>query len=129
MTDELLDALARDVAPRKARRVGSRLTMAIVAGALVSLVGVLSLLGPRTDFPAALGSPMFWTKLFYGLTLAAVALGCVERLARPGGETRRRVEWLAAPIAVMAIGALIQWMVAPETAHRTLLMGDSASVC
>jgi hypothetical protein len=129
MTDDLLDALARDIAPRRARRVGPRLALALGAGAPVSLVGVMLLLGPRTDFPAALGSTMFWTKLFYVLALAAAALGCVERLARPGGEVRRRLGWLAAPVAVMALAALVQWILAPTDMHRTLLMGSSATVC
>ena len=129
MTDELLDALARDIAPRPARRVGPRLALALGAGAFISLAGVLVLLGPRRDFPAALGTPMFWTKLFYVLALAAVALGCVERLSRPDGQVRRRVGWLAAPVAGMALAALVQWMLAPAAAHRTLLMGNSAAVC
>ena len=72
MTDELLDALARDIAPRPVRRVGPRLVLALGAGAFISLAGVLVLLGPRADYPAALTSAMFWTKLFYALTLAAV---------------------------------------------------------
>ena len=129
MSDELLDALARDIAPRKTRRVGPRLALALAAGTLVSLVGVMGLLGPRSDIHSALASAMFWTKLFYGLTLAGVALGCVERLSRPGGEARRRAEWLAAPIAAMALAALVQWMIAPAATHHTLLMGDSAAVC
>jgi hypothetical protein len=129
MTDDLLDALTRDLTPRPARRVAIRLALALAAGGLFSLVGVMLLLGPRTDFPAALGSAMFWTKLFYLLALAAAALGCVERLARPGGEMRRRAGWLAAPIAAMALVALLQWILAPTSTHRTLLMGDSAAVC
>lgn len=129
MTDELLDALSRDIAPRPARRVARRLALALGAGALVSLAGVLVLLGLRRDLPAALGSPMFWTKFFYGLALAAAALGCVERLARPAGQVRRRAGWLALPVAAMALAALVQWILAPAAEHRTLLMGDSASVC
>ncbi|HEY2050012.1 MAG TPA: DUF1109 domain-containing protein [Caulobacteraceae bacterium] len=129
MTDDLLDALARDIIPRPARRVGIRLALALAAGAFVSLVGVMLLLGPRADFPAAFGLAMFWTKLFYVLALAAVAVGCVERLARPGGEVRRRVGWLAAPVAAMALAALAQWILAPTAMHQTLLMGDSAAVC
>lgn len=129
MTDELLDALAQDLSRGKVRRVGPRLAVAIGAGGFVSLVGVLGLLGPRSDFPAVLSSAMFWTKLFYALTIAGVALGCVERLARPDGEARRRAEWLAAPLAAMALAALVQWILAPPATHRTLLMGDSAAVC
>jgi hypothetical protein len=129
MTDDLLDALARDIAPRPARRVGPRLALALGVGAFVSLAGVMVLLGPRSDFPAALGTAMFWTKLFYVLALAAAALGCVERLARPGGEVRRRVGWLAAPVAAMALAALAQWILAPTAMHQTLLMGNSAAVC
>jgi hypothetical protein len=129
MTDDLLDALARDIVPRPIRRVGPRLALALGAGALASLAGVMALLGPRADLPAAMGSAMFWVKLVYPLGLAAVALACVERLARPDGEAQRRVGWLAAPVAAMAIAALVQWVLAPPAAHRTLLMGGSAAVC
>jgi hypothetical protein len=129
MTDDLLDALARDVAPRPSRRVAPRLALALGIGALASLVGVLALLGPRADFPSAIRLPMFWAKLFYPLALAGVALACVERLARPDGEAQRRVGWLLAPVAAMALAAIVQWVLAPTAAHRTLLMGHSAMVC
>jgi hypothetical protein len=129
MSDELLDALASDLAPRPARRVGVRLTLALAAGAMVSVAAILALLGPRANMAGAAGTAMFWTKLVYPVGLAAVGVACVERLARPAGAARRRVGWLAAPVAAMAIVAAVQWASAPAAARRSLLMGHSAMIC
>jgi hypothetical protein len=129
MTDDLLDRLAGDLQPRLLRRVGCRLALALIVGGAVSTIGVLLFLGPRRDMATATASPMFWVKLAYPLALAAIGAACVERLARPSGEAGRRVGWLAAPIALMAVAAMIQWMQSPAVARPSLLMGTSAMVC
>jgi hypothetical protein len=129
MSDELLDALSRDPAPRPGRRVGRRLSLAIAAGAAASLVGVLLLLGPRPQMAVAAAAPIFWMKLAYPLAVAIVATACIERLSRPVGDSRRRAVWLGGPLAIMALAAVAQWTVAPEAARMRLLMGGSAMIC
>jgi hypothetical protein len=129
MTDELIDALSHDLAPRPGRRVGARLGSAIVAGGVATLVGVTLLLGLRPDMPAAAVSPMFWMKLAYPLAVAIVATACLERLVRPAGEPGRRVPWLAAPLLVMAVAAMAQLGMARPAVRGALVMGGSAMIC
>jgi hypothetical protein len=129
MSEDLLDVLARDARARPGRRVGAKLTLALTAGAIVSLAGVLLLLGPRSDLREASASPMFWMKLAYPAAITALAFWCVERLARPAGEARRRAPWLAAPFCVMALLALSRLATAPADRWRALIMGDSAMTC
>jgi len=129
MTDDLLDALCRDLAPRPARRVGPRLGLALGAGCAATLAGVALLLGLRPDIGSAAGLPMFWVKLGYPLAVALIAAGCLERLSRPAGDPRRRMPWLAAPVLAVAVAAAAQMSLAAPAARAALVMGGSAMVC
>jgi len=129
MTDELIDRLAGDLRSVRGGAVERRLGQGLAAGAAASLVGVLFILGPRPDMARALASPMFWMKLAYPAAITALAFWCVERLARPAGEARRRAPWLAAPFCVMALLALSRLATAPADRWRALIMGDSAMTC
>jgi hypothetical protein len=129
MTDDLITRLAADLKPVGPRPVTLRLTVAGLAGGLVSLVGIMTLLGPRRDLMSALGGPMFWMKLAYVVALGAVAAFGVSRLARPDGDGRGWSRWIAAPLVLMAAFALGQLWAAPPAARLALIMGDSARVC
>jgi hypothetical protein len=129
MTDELIDHLTAGLRPTRGGLVGRRLGVGLIAGGGLSLVGVLAILGPRPDFVAALGGPMFWMKLIYPAAIAALGLWCVERLARPAGDAAARAPWLAAPLVLVAVMAAIRLATAPKSAWRCLIMGDSAMVC
>jgi hypothetical protein len=129
MTDDLVDRLSRDLGPRPLRRVGTRLALALAAGVALTLTGVTLLLGLRPDMATASDAPMFWMKLAYPLGIAAIGLACMERLARPGASARRRARWLAAPLVVMALAALVQLAGAPHGQQRDLVMGGSAMAC
>ncbi len=129
MTDELLDSLSRDLAPRPGRRVAPRLGLAVGVGGAATLAGVALLLGLRPDMALASGRPMFWMKLAYPLAVALVAAACLERLSRPAGDPRRRIPWLAAPVLALATAALAQEALAAPDVRLALLMGGSALIC
>ena len=107
--------------------VGSPLAVAL--GLAISLLGVALSLGLRPDFSRAMASRMFWMKLAYAGGYAAVGVFCVERLARPAGAAGRRLRWLAAPAAAIALLAALQVARTPAPGIRHLVMGDLAMVC
>jgi hypothetical protein len=129
MTDDLIGRLSRDLRPVRARAVTRRLSAALAVGAVVALGWVIFGLGLRPDMNQAVEARMFWIKLAYPLALAGLAIWCVERLARPGGEAGRRLPWLAAPLILMAVIATIQLAGTPAPDRAQQLMGHSAMVC
>jgi hypothetical protein len=129
MTDQLIQRLASDLRPVSRMAVLQRLVVGVGLGGLVSVALVGASLGWRPHFMGALGNSMFWLKLVYTVTVAAVAIWACERLSRPAASGLRRAVWLAAPVLVMAALAVHQQMSAPPPMRMHMMMGDSAKVC
>ena len=129
MTDDLIDRLAGDLKPVRPEAVRNRLALAVAAGAVVALAGVLLFLGPRNDLVRAVTSMMFWMKLAYTAAISAVGALCVERIARPAGRPGSRLAWLAAPVLLIGVATLVQIARTPVGGVRALVMGGSAALC
>ena len=129
MTDNLIQRLTADLKPAPSGYVVRRLMLAITLGGLVALIGMLAMIGPRPDMLSALGSWMFWIKLAYTGAIGLVAMWAVERLSRPAVSARRRLIWIALPVAAMSLMALVRLATtAPQLRHE-LMMGASADTC
>jgi hypothetical protein len=126
---ELSARLAGELRAVPPTYVTRRLLLAAVMGFVGSLALVGLGLGFRPDMGHALSTPMFWSKLVYVLALAAVGLWTAERLGRPAETGRRRAVWVAAPLGLVALIALVRWLQAPAPLREHMVMGDSASVC
>ena len=129
MTDSLIARLSADLRPVGSGWMLRRLALGVGAGALVSALFMTVALGPRPDLARAVGGAMFWVKFAYGLAIGGIALGVVERLARPGAGGASRVRWLALPALAVAVLAIAQLAAAPVEARRVMVMGHSAPVC
>jgi hypothetical protein len=72
---------------------------------------------------------MFWVKLAYTLALGLVSLWALERLSRPTTPVRRRIQWLAVPLFIVA--GLGGWQLAEVAGDERLsvFMGATAAVC
>lgn len=126
---ELARKLSDGLAPMPPSFVPRRLLTGLGAGASVSIVLVLGLLGLRPDLLPAMVTAMFWAKLVYPLSLALVAGLAAERLARPAADARNRLVWLAAPFAAVALVAVVQFATAAPGSRDAIVMGGSARVC
>jgi hypothetical protein len=129
MARDLAADLSACVTPVSRWHVARRLLFGTGVGALVAIVFVLAVLGPRPDMPLAMRTTMFWMKLLYPLSLALVAGLAAERLARPAASMRERIVWLAVPVLAVLVLATIQFALAPPSARMPLLMGGSARIC
>ena len=125
----LAQKLSADLAPVPRSFVPRRLALGLGTGLVISIVLVLAILGPRPDMGSAMHSMMFWMKLVYPLSLAAIAVFAAERLARPAASAASRVAWLPVPVVLLALLALIAMMLAPQSAREPMLMGHSARLC
>jgi hypothetical protein len=126
---DLARRLSTDLAPVSPAQVSRRLLLGLGSGLLISIVLVLAILGPRPDMGPAMHTMMFWAKLIYPLSLAAIAAFALERLARPAASAGSRVVWLPLPFILVILLALIAVIVAPPSARNAMLMGHSARLC
>ena len=129
-TDDLIVALARDLAPVPAGTVRRRIMLGIAAGAILPLVLVLLALGLRPDLSLAMQDFPFWVKLAYTLTLGAIALLASLRLCRPE-VSRLPALWplLSIPFAALIFFAAREWSRAPAGSWIGLWLGRSEFKC
>jgi hypothetical protein len=126
--DALIDRLAADTAPVRTGAVRRTLSRATLVGWALAFVGVI-IIGLRADLNIAVATSIFWTKLAYGGTLAAIGIGALAMLVRPERPIPRAL-WLALlPLAALVALAMAETMpLSPEDA-RAAWLGSSWSVC
>ena len=128
-TDDLLDALAADLAPAPARAVHARLLAGAGAAVVIALALVLFWLKLRPDLAVAVGGPTFWMKAAYTVALSLAGFLCAERLSRPATSARGGVTVAALAVAILAALGAAGLALAPSSERLTLMMGDSWRRC
>ncbi|KQX20710.1 MULTISPECIES: DUF1109 domain-containing protein [unclassified Sphingomonas] len=128
-TDALIRSLAENVKAVPRHAVGRRLALGIFAGAVVSLVAILSGLGIRPDLILAMQGSSFWVKWAYTASLGIGAIAMIARLARPD-TVRLRWMWLiAVPIVLLAGLAALEMAHAPPAEWLAMWLGHSWKQC
>ncbi|URW76703.1 DUF1109 domain-containing protein [Sphingomonas donggukensis] len=128
-TEDLVAALAAQsrAVPRGA--VPRRIALAIAASGALTLALVAAWLGLRPDLPQAVGGFPFWMKWGYTISLGAIAVAAVAHLARPEVTDARGLRWLAVPVGVLAVLAIVQLLATPPGDWTALWQGRSWRVC
>jgi len=127
-TDELIRTLAADAGAASTRPLAPRLVLA--AGiAAVAWIAVMTMLTPYGMPASAAPHGWFWMKNAYSVALAIVGLAAVTQLARPGGRLGWTPWIVLAAIAVLAIMAMRETMMAAPGEVAPLWLGSTASVC
>jgi hypothetical protein len=127
-TDELIAQLTGNLDPVRSGTVVRTLSGAILLGLAGSVLLMLTVLGLRHDFAAAIIGFGMWMKLAYTFALAAVGFWLVERVGRPGADTTKPGLMLALPVLAIAVLAA-QQMSAPGANIPVLVLGHSSRVC
>ena len=128
-TDELVDLLARAPAADVPAAPAPRYAAAAGAAAVGALLPMAALLGVRPDLAQAAGSPMFWVKVGFVASIAAVALPANLRLARPGARLGALPALLAAIVVAMWMLAAVVLARAPGGERVALVLGETWRVC
>ena len=128
-TDDLITALAGDVAPIQPNAVGRRLGLGLAVGAVVSTAVMVLWLGVRADLMHAMMTGPFWMKFAYALSVAVLGFGLIDRLARPDGDGGIFGPLILAPLALMVALAIYQLFGAPEDLRMKMMLGASYQVC
>lgn len=126
-TQDLIDALTADLAPRKT--LSAALLPALGLGFAATAMLFLAGFGPRPDLLAALDSLRVLAKPTVALLLAVAALGAVLRLARPGASLGAWGPALLAAPAAAALFSAIELSVLPASAWPAAWLGANALVC
>lgn len=128
-TDELVRLLSSDASPVPTRAAARRLGWALAAGLPLAAAIVAGPYGVRPDLGAAMGLPMFWIKVLFGVVIAVAAFLVLQRLARPG--VRAGFGWLGilAPVAMVWAMAAATLAGAPAPAREALVLGQTWRSC
>jgi hypothetical protein len=128
-TDQLIDNLVSDVSPVSRHAVGTRLSLGIVVGALVSAAVVVVALGARPDLGSAMHGFAFWMKWSYTLSLSAIAIYATSRLARPNPSGLKALWLIAIPVTLLAGVGVVELVHTPSSEWLAMWLGRSWSKC
>ena len=127
-TDALVYALVRRLRPVSQGTVALRLAAGAIAGAAVSIVLLLTLVGARPDLLSVVQSSRFWGKAGYMVATAAVSLFVAARLARPG--SRVSLLWIVPiPLLAYAPAAIVELATTAQSQWAPLLLGHGWQLC
>jgi hypothetical protein len=127
--EDLIDALAADVRPVSPKAAGRQMAQALVIGGGIALFGVVTFFGIQPGLDTfAHGAPLL-IKSAYALSLAGIAASLTLITARPGAGSRHGWRWIAAPVAGLALLALIELARAPMNNWPDMVMSNSWTQC
>lgn len=126
---DLIDTLADDLQPALPRRPVLSVLVPIAAAAVIPLVVVLFVFGPRADMDSAVMQPHFWMKLGVMALIAAVSIPALLHLSRPGGKPGRGLLAAGLMAAGLAAAGLINLVLTPEGTRIDALLGHSWDTC
>lgn len=128
-TNDLITLLASNATPVAPHSSERRFQQALGLGALGGFVIFLAGYGINPDWAQAAWLPMFWIKLIFAGSLAALALPLAMRLSQPGIPLGWAAKMWGLPILGMALlGASVVLQAAPE-ARASLVLGASWQSC
>ena len=128
-TDELIDTLAARPVAIDPRYAMHRYGAALAAGMAIAAVAMVSILGPRHDFAQAIALPMFWVKLVFVASLAALGVIAAFRVGMPGRRIDAIVRTIAGVVGTMWIIAVVALIESAPQARPALLLGATWTSC
>lgn len=127
-TEELIAAMAADAAALEPP-VGRRAALALAIGVLVAALAYAILIGPRSDWRAALETVRFPFKFVPTTLLTIGGIGALVRLGRPDGRVGVWGGVLALAALLLAGSVVVELAVEPPARWTTLMLGNNAVHC
>lgn len=131
-TDDLIQSLATRTRPVPRHAVERRVLIGLGAGAILTLMLMVEMLGIRPDLMPAMHDFAFWMKWTYTAWIAVVAVIAVAQVARPDtlrGAERWLLPALLLPVVVVAILAAREMAMNPMPHWMPMWMGHSWKRC
>jgi len=127
-TDDLIKALAADTKRPAVSLLSIWWSAAGLAIALAAVVFFMTL-GPRPDFAAAAETPRFLFKFVVTIILAVSAFGVARSVSRPEKTWDKAAPYLAAAPVLMAVAAIMELLVLPQSEWSAKLIGTNSIAC
>lgn len=127
--DDLIDALAADAQPVSPHAARRQIAQALVIGGGVTLGGVVTLFGVQPGLDTFAHGAPFLVKSAYAISLGGIAIALTLIMARPEAGSRNGWRWVAAPVAGLALLALVELARAPMNNWPDMVMGSSWAQC
>jgi len=102
-TDDLIAMLGTNVEPIDRKYVFRAVGAAIAVGTLVAVAAMLLALGFRTDLTTTRAFIFLFSKLAFTIVTVILTAIMLTKLARPGGERRISLGWVALPFAAIVL--------------------------
>lgn len=129
-TDDLITLLATGAGSVDHRATRRRLPVAVTISVLVAITWMAAWLRVRPDIAQAVELPMFWIKLAFPATVAAIAGVALARLSRPGLEVGRGpLALLLAVVAVIWLMAIAALAGTPTDERINMVLGATWQTC
>lgn len=128
-TEQLIDALSRDVARVPRHAVARRVVVGLLAGGFVTMLLVTVTLGIRPDLRVAMHGFSFWMKWTYTISLALGASYAITRLARPAPSSLGGLWLLMVPVLILAGIGVGELAHTPSSEWLPMWLGRSWTRC
>jgi hypothetical protein len=125
-TDDLIELLAKDLAPWRFRSI---VAGAVAGGIIIAAIVFFAGIGFRPDISEAVESNRFLFKFVVTVSLAVTAIWVTLNVGRPGGSLAQRGLALAIAPALLACAAVAELLVLPESQWMPSLVGHNARFC
>ncbi|MDB5651693.1 MAG: hypothetical protein JWL62_3213 [Hyphomicrobiales bacterium] len=127
-TDELIHALAEDVAVKE-REPARTLALGVVVGAVLAGLVFAILLRPRPGIVQVADDLRFLFKFVEGGTLALAGVAICASLMRPSGRLAGRAWLLAVPLGLLLVAVITELLVLPQQTWGARLIGVNWMYC
>jgi hypothetical protein len=128
-TGNLTAILAANLEPVDSTRTMRRYALGMTLGVLAALILTGGVLHVNSALAHEVSEPAFWVRELYCVSLAALAVLAVARLARPGARLGLLPAGIAAVVLVMWILAATTLLSAASQKRVPLLLGATFAVC
>jgi hypothetical protein len=128
-TDDLIGLLSSQVTRVDRGAVARRFVIALLLGALGSVILMSVTFGVRHDLFGVAHTTVFWAKLAYPLAIAVGAMLAVMRLGRPGARAGYAWALIALPFVAVWIVSLFVLDGAAPDARLPLVLGRTWRTC
>jgi hypothetical protein len=128
-TDDLIAMLGTNVEPVDRRYVLRVVGAAIAVGTLVATAVILLAFGFRADLTTTRAFIFLFSKLAFTMVTVVLTAIMLTKLARPGGERRISIIWVALPFATILLLAAVNLAFAPSAHWERMVVGDQWLEC
>ncbi len=128
-TDDLIAMLGTNVEPVDRRYVLRVVGAAIAVGTLVATAVILLAFGFRADLTTTRAFIFLFSKLAFTMVTVVLTAIMLTKLARPGGERRISIVWVAFPFVAILLLAAVNLAFAPSAHWEGMIVGDQWLEC